>query len=499
MQKLIKSITNDTLKKIAEMAIKALTGIASGYYILLFLYISLSRLSFPFTLDWVEGAGLIQINRVLLGQKLYVEPSAAYVPLIYQPLYFYMAAAFTKLLGFGLSPSRLLSIFASCGSILMIFLITRKVTGSNFPGVVSAGFFAATNGIVWTWFDFARVDTLCVFFSLLGLYFLIQADISRAVLAGLFFTLSFFTKQSAIIIIFPAFVFYFLVNRKLTFILMTTTGLLTAAGFLLLNYDSNGWYYFYVYTLPSYHKMDTNPVQINYVATSLLEPILLFLGVVLISIMTDLKKFIKDKYYLFLFGLAGCTIILSIISTLSIGATRNAFIPAYAIIAIVCGKGLQAAQENIATFLSATVRFIGNIVLIAVCLLQFSLLQYKARPYIPTAQDFSRAYALIKELQGTDGEFLIPSQSYLALLAHKKVYYHEASLAELTGWNGRFLPEGAKVIKEIQEIVQSEEISVIYLTEPSHDWLGMRCEKEETHRSNNNTKFIPTLYKMRCH
>jgi hypothetical protein len=339
---------------------------------------------------------------------------------------------------------------------------------------------------------------LCVFFSLLGLYFLMQADLLGAVLAGLFFTLSFFTKQSAVIIILPAFVFYFLVNRKLTLILMATTGLLTLAGVLALNYDSNGWYYFYAYTLPSYHKMDTNPVQINYVATSLLEPVLLFIGVVLISIATDLKSFIRDKYFYFLFGLTGCTTVLSIISTLSIGATRNAFIPAYALIAILCGKGLHAARQNIAAFLSSKVQFACNVGLIAVCLLQFSLMQYKAKPYIPTTQDFSRANALIKELKELDGEFFIPSQSYLALLAHKKVYYHEASLAEITGWNGRFLPEGAKVIKEIQEIVRTNEISAVYLIEPKHDWLGLRCEKEETRRSNKNSKFVPTLYKMRC-
>jgi 4-amino-4-deoxy-L-arabinose transferase-like glycosyltransferase len=449
-------------------------------------------------LDWVEGAALVQTNRVLLGQKIYVEPSAAYIPLIYQPLYFYIAAAFTKLLGFSLAPSRLLSILASCGCILMIFFITRKATGFSFPGVISAGLFAATNGVVWTWFDFAKVDMLYVFFSLLGLFFLMQADIRSAILAGIFFTLSFFTKQSALIIILPAFIFYFLVNRRLSLLFMVTIGLLTSAGILLLNFDSNGWYFFYVYTLPTFHRLDTNPVQIDYVVTSILEPILLFIGVVFISIIIDLKKFIRDdRHYYFFFGLASFTLPLSIIGALSIGSTRNAFIPAYALIAIVCGIGIQFSQEKIAALISGNVRFIGSILLIAICLMQFSLLQYKARPYVPSTQDFKRAYVLIKDIQDTDGEFLIPSQNYLALVVHKKVYYHDAPLGEFSGWYGQSLPEGARIAQEIRGIVQSGEISVIYMTEPFHDWLGMRCEKEATLQS--KSKFVPTLYKMRCH
>jgi 4-amino-4-deoxy-L-arabinose transferase-like glycosyltransferase len=490
---------NNTIKQNILVILKIITGSAACYYVALFLYISLSRISFPFTLDWIEGPVLIQINRVLLGQNLYVEPSANYVPMVYQPLYFYIAAVFTKLLGLNLLPPRLVSILASSGSILLIFFITRKITDSNFAGVVSAGLFAASNGIVWTWFDFARVDTLSVFFSLVGLYFLIQDKPFAAILAGLFFTLSFFTKQSATIIIFPAFALYFLVKRKEALFFITTVGFLSVTGAFLLNYLSDGWYYFYTFTLPSYHRLDTNPAQITYVVTSLTEPILVFIGVLSVSVLTDLKKVIKDKRYFFFLGLAVCTTLLSMVSTLSIGATRNAFIPAYALIAIACGKGLQILQENISALLPGKFRFVGNILLILVCLYQFSVLQYKAKPFIPTEQDFSRAKALIKGLQEAKEEFLFPSQSYLALYVGKKVYYHEATLGELSGWYGKTLPEGQEVMKEIQETVQAKQVSAIYLTEPLHQWLGLNCEKEETYKSNRNTKFVPTIYKMRCY
>ncbi len=488
---------DDAVKQKLIYALKLVAALASVYYLALFLYISLSRWSFPLTFDWVEGPGLVQVNRLLQGQDLYVEPGANYVPLVYQPLYFYVAAAFTKLLGLGLGPSRLLSILASCGCLLLIFVITQKTTRSRFAGVVSAGLFAATNGIVWTWFDFAKVDLLCVFLSLLGLYFLLRATVGGTILAGIFFTLSFFTKQSALIVILPAFAFYFLVNQKQALLFILVVGALTSAGVLGLNSISHGWYALYAFTLPSYHRLDTNPVQISYVATSLLEPVLIFIGMVLASILTNLKKFFQDKQFYFLFGLSSSTLVFSILSALSVGTTRNAFIPAYALFAILCGKGLQAAQENLTASLPAKLQFGGQLALLGICLLQFSGLQYPARPYLPSAQDFKRANALIKELQETEGEFLIPSQNYLGLMVHKNAYYHDAPLGEFTGWYGRSLPEWPKIKAEIQELVTSGQVSAVYLTEPLHDWMGLRCEKEKTLPS--KSKFVPTLYKMSCH
>jgi hypothetical protein len=471
--------------------------IASGYFIGLFLYISLSRLTFPITIDWVEGPVLVQVNRLLLGQKIYIEPTASYVPLVYQPLFFYIAAGLAKLIGFSLAPTRLLSILSSCGSILLIFLITRKAAGSSFPGVVSAGLFAATNGIVWTWFDFGKVDMLFVFFSLLGLYFLIQVNVQGTLLAGFFFTLSFFTKQSALIIILPASIFYVLVNRKLALLFIASISVLIPAGILLQNYDSNGWYYFYAFVLPSYHRLDASFGQIAYVVTSILKPVVPFIGIVLISILADWKKYLHNRLNIFLFGLGACTLVLAIISALGVGTTRNAFIPAYALISIVFGIGFQSAKQEIDTFLSGNLQFISYVLLFGICILQFSLLQYNPREYIPSSQDFKRANVLIKNLEDTDGEFILPSQNYLALYVHKTVYYHDAPMGELTGWYGKSLPQWLGIQKEIKALVQSGQVSTVYMTEPFHDWLNMRCEKEETLRS--QSKFVPNLYKMKCY
>jgi len=488
---------SNVIRKTIVFLLKIFTALAAGYYIVLFLYIAISRISFPCPFDWVEGAVLVQANRALLGQGLYLAPSAAYIPLVYQPLYFYIAAAFIKWFGLSLMSARLLSMLASCGCIWMVFLLTKKASGACFSGFVSAGLFAATNGIVWTWFDFAKVDMLCVFLFLVGLYFLRQDNHRGAILAGIAFALSLFTKQTAGFMLIPVFIYYFFTKRKQALLFMLVFAFLTGAGILLLNYESNNWYLYYVAILPSYHRLDTSAKNVTYIVVSLFRPILPVLAVALVSILANLRKFARDDAYRFFVSVAGGALAISIWGALITGSTRNAFIPAYALTAVACGLGLQYLQENVVMFSSGNVKLIGFILLLGVCLLQFSFLQYKTRDYIPTAQDFKRANALIKYLQNTDGEFLIPTQNYLALYVNKPVYYHDAPLGEFNGWYGKTMPEWKKIKGEIVDIVRSKKVSVVYMEKPVQSWLGLTCQQEDTFQS--NSKFVPTLYKMTCH
>ncbi len=51
----------------------ALAGlVAVGAY----LYIALSRLTYPFALEWLEGNSLVEVHRILTGQPLYPAPAA---------------------------------------------------------------------------------------------------------------------------------------------------------------------------------------------------------------------------------------------------------------------------------------------------------------------------------------------------------------------------------------------------------------------------------------
>ena len=81
------------LQTAATIAILA----CSMYYVGVVIYVALSRLHYPFFLDWVEGDSLIQIHRLLTGEPLYDKPSYTYVALVYPPLYFYLSATVARI------------------------------------------------------------------------------------------------------------------------------------------------------------------------------------------------------------------------------------------------------------------------------------------------------------------------------------------------------------------------------------------------------------------
>jgi len=51
----------------------------------------------------------------------------------------------------------------------------------------------------------------------------------------------------------------------------------------LIERSINGLYFFYTVTLPSYHRLNISLTQITYVLTSILLPIWITLGLVLLS------------------------------------------------------------------------------------------------------------------------------------------------------------------------------------------------------------------------
>ena len=74
----------------------ALAGLVA---IVAYLFVALSRLDYPFALEWLEGNSLVEVHRILAGQPLYPAPTAGYVPDGYPPLYFAVSAAAARVLG----------------------------------------------------------------------------------------------------------------------------------------------------------------------------------------------------------------------------------------------------------------------------------------------------------------------------------------------------------------------------------------------------------------
>ena len=127
-------------RAVAGHIVFAIVFACSAVAIGLYLYTAAHRMRFRFELEWMEGGILEHVKRVLAGKTVYPAPSVDFVPFIYNPLYYYVAAPFCAALGLEMFPLRLVSFLASVASFLLLFFLVRKHTDSLLAGVFATGF-----------------------------------------------------------------------------------------------------------------------------------------------------------------------------------------------------------------------------------------------------------------------------------------------------------------------------------------------------------------------
>ena len=71
--------------------LKRLTLALAAIHTLVFVTVAMTRMTYPFDLEWIEGGIVDGIARAVRGEPIYVEPTVPFVPLIYAPLYHYVA------------------------------------------------------------------------------------------------------------------------------------------------------------------------------------------------------------------------------------------------------------------------------------------------------------------------------------------------------------------------------------------------------------------------
>ncbi|MEU0568023.1 glycosyltransferase family 39 protein [Nonomuraea sp. NPDC005983] len=217
-----------------------------------------SRIGYPYALEWLEGNSLVEVERLLAGQPLYTAPTVDYVPDSYPPLYFAASAALAEALGVSYLPLRLVSLAACLGCLAVLARLVQRETGDLAAGVAAAGLYAATYFAAASWFDFARVDSLFLLFSLAGLYVARwMRGPGGAVVAGLLLAAAFLTKQSALaeaVAITVALVCGR--QRRPAAVLAATFAGVVGLTTLLWDVTSHGWYVFYVFELLAQHPVE---------------------------------------------------------------------------------------------------------------------------------------------------------------------------------------------------------------------------------------------------
>lgn len=437
-----------------------LCGGAALAHLLAFLAVALSRASYPFELEWLEGGVLQEVRRLLAGKAIYAAPSPEYVPFMYAPLYFKVAAWFSPPQGSFL-PLRLLSLLATLGSAFLVFDWIRKETRRAAPAVIAAGLFIAAFKPSGFWFDLARVDSLFLFFCLLGLRLLASSPRpAAAVLAAAAFSAAFHTKQSALPMVACMLPYALLRGRAYAAAFAGGAALGMGGVAWLLDRASGGWYFYYVFAAPSGHPLVPG-AALGFWTRDLAAVFPLPLLLAVFSVWRPLADRETPTAVFRLcsgVGMIGA----AWMSRLHSGGWDNVLMPAYAWLALAAGWGLgelRFPEHPRAALIGAA--------LIA----QLAWLRYDPFAQIPKAADAKAGEMIAARIAAYPGEVYLPDHGYLAARAGKRQRAHRMAFQDIL--RGRGATPAARAETALDSLLRQRFFSALILDTPDLESAGI--------------------------
>lgn len=426
----------------------------AAMFLLIYPIMAAFRIPYPFELEWMEGAMLDHVARVLDGKPLYVPPSIDFIPFIYTPLYYYVSACIASITGISFIPLRLVSFVSSILSFAAIFLIVSKETKNSIAAFLSTCLFAATFNISGAWFDIARVDSLFLAFFLWGIYFLrFRHNLISFSAAGVLLFLSYMTKQTALGMAIPLLLVIPFTNRKLSLSFILTYVSLLAASYLYLNHSSEGWFSFYAFELPRHHSW-LKEMWVGFWT----EYILYLAPAFVLSVGYIMTHFSERKniFWIAVFiGVLGS----AYTSRLHSGGYANALIPAYAVIAILFGLGYDLIVTSLGKARLLNSRYALSSLYILL-IFQFFMIRYNPLKQIPSQNSITAGNQLVSLISGYKGDVYVPHHGYLGILAGKRSFANSMAAADILRSNAR---EKQILVEEITNAITNRSFGAIIL------------------------------------
>lgn len=438
-------------------------AVVSLFYLAEYLFLALARMGYPFELEWIEGAMVDSVRRLLAGQPLYVEPSPEFAPFIYTPLYFWLAAVLSRVLGIGFLPLRLLSFIASLGCFWFIYRIVWDETRDRLAGLTAAGSFAAMYRIGGAWLDIARIDSLFLFFVLAFVYVLHRArDARGAAAAGILLFLAFWTKQAALLIAAPVLLVSLVLDPKKGTWCLLTGGSLLAVAIVGSDMASHGWFRYYVFSVPATHHL-LSRVYLGFWINDLLRPLPILCVLVGYHLARPWERPWTDRarFLALAVGMVGSSYLLR----LHPGGYNNVLLPAYAGLAVGSGLALSAVlkwREERAASGGRPWVVMGALLL---CLVQYGLLFYPFWRQVPTQADRAEGERVLEQIRKLPGDVYLPYTGNLPVLAGKRTFIHMGTLADIV-IKGARTPVREKLIRDLAAEIRARRFSAIITPGP---------------------------------
>jgi hypothetical protein len=372
---------------------------------------------YPYELAVFEGGMVTCLQRVMHGQSLYPAPNIHFLPYMYTPGYFYIAAWLGKLLGTGASflTLRLTSILATFGGFGLIYLSVWKEARRHLAALAAAGVYASCYNASQGWFDISRVDSVLVFLVLAAIF---ATRHWHPVVAALFWLAAFATKQS--ILPFAILLMCFHWEQ----LLRTLSGLAvlgSGAVAMVKAMDSltAGWFHFYVFDVP---RANAN-LHLRAGLAVLPRDILASLGPACIVILAAMLfthpnwRSLGVRFY----AVSSSLILFCALIRMHQGSSSNSIMPAWALLAVVFGICFARIDRWLETQPPAQ-RNAACVLLLSAALVQLLSGLYHTGQYLPTPSEQAAVATIIRQVQEQPGDVYVNWHPYLGMLGGKSEY-----------------------------------------------------------------------------
>ncbi len=388
------------------------TVLCSGWFAAVFIYVAFLSANYPFHLEWMEGHTVDIIQRLRDGLPFYDKPTLEYVPYIYTPYYFYLSAFVSFFTGVDFLAGRLVSIASTLGTVWIMYRWIRAEGGDRLISCVAGGLYLATYALSARWFDVARVDSLYLFLMVAGLYvFYFNRNRYGAVLSACLFAAAFFTKQSAVLALFPCFVVALYIQPRQALIAGATAAVIMLGGCIWLEITSKGWFSFYVYDVPAGHADDGRKIS-SFWMVDLLPNVAIMMVVSMCTLIAAciIKGHKSCLWYgAIVLGFLGS----SYLSRVHSFGHLNVIMPAHFAFSLLSALlPAMTAKRYAIVAAGASLAIIG----------QFTMLRYDPAPFIPNQQAIARGNALLDEIKTYKGDVMFSELQYVQPRVGKKTF-----------------------------------------------------------------------------
>ena len=457
---------------IAMNTLKVIMFFIASYYLFKVIWVIISRINFPFELEYMEGGSLIEVKRILDGMQLYIEPSMYYIPYIYTPLYFYVSALVAWFTGLSFLTLRMVSAFFSIGIAAIIYLFVNKASKDHVIAFIAVGIYSSTFVLSGSWFDIARVDCLFLFLLLLGYYLCSFQNRILNIMGGITLGLSILTKQTAIIAIVPLFLYLLIWNKKNFLKILLPFLITTIFGLLLINAISNGWFFFYIFDVPSNYHFSIISTESTFIK-DFFYPELFFLLLSLIWLYLERDKNEVKFIGLMFLGFTAC----SFFSRANPGGYTNSVLPFCAAISIMAALGINTLIKRIYRFTQLPKFSISFLIFSILLVFQFISNDYSFEKQLPRKNDLDVQNKITQYIKSMKGEVYLPFSSYLNLSAGKKTYAHWISIQDFYAYFGEKTSNDFGIIEQINKSFKNDEFDAVILA-GGPDYYGFILPKE---------------------